>query len=178
MAASLSGPGGRNIGLLNKLRAYALQDGGLNTIDANLALGFEPMSGLSTSRRNATPNGRDGVRLMTNNPEKVAQLSLWIAVRDRVAQCSRAASITRRICAPRRPAPAIIYDFWPAAGDPCFEVGNPVWKRCAMTDLTLKPTTAPAPTRPTADPAPAGWSGDSSASTIFWIDQSPAACAG
>ena len=67
---------GRGIGLVNKLRAYALQDRGLDTIDANKALGWE------ADERNfllaATMLGELGVsrvRLLTNNPRKVASLS-------------------------------------------------------------------------------------------------------
>ncbi|GAB4194748.1 MAG: GTP cyclohydrolase II [Thalassobaculales bacterium] len=77
---------GRDIGLVNKLRAYQLQDGGLDTIDANLHLGFE------ADERDFEPAaamlralGITSVRLMTNNPEKVAGLeACGIAVAERV----------------------------------------------------------------------------------------------
>jgi len=66
---------GRGIGLLNKLRAYELQDGGLDTVQANVALGFKP-----DLRDYALPAAILGyfkverVRLLSNNPEKVAAL--------------------------------------------------------------------------------------------------------
>jgi len=67
---------GRSIGLVNKLRAYALQDRGLDTLDANRALGW------GADERNflvaATMLGELGIRrirLLTNNPEKVAALA-------------------------------------------------------------------------------------------------------
>lgn len=77
---------GRNIGLMNKLRAYRLQDQGIDTVDANLTLGFEADE--RTYRPAATmlrALGFDRVRLMTNNPDKLAQLARWgIEVVDRV----------------------------------------------------------------------------------------------
>jgi GTP cyclohydrolase II len=66
---------GRGIGLLNKLRAYELQDGGLDTVQANVALGFKP-----DLRDYALPAAIlkyfnvSEVRLLSNNPEKVAAL--------------------------------------------------------------------------------------------------------
>ena len=66
---------GRDIGLLNKMRAYALQDDGLDTVDANHALGFD------TDERVFLPAARilaalgiSKLRLITNNPEKISQL--------------------------------------------------------------------------------------------------------
>ncbi|HET6523076.1 GTP cyclohydrolase II [Sphingopyxis sp.] len=66
---------GRGIGLVNKLRAYALQDQGYDTVDANLRLGFP------VEARDFAIAGRmlellnvPRIRLMTNNPEKVARL--------------------------------------------------------------------------------------------------------
>lgn len=77
---------GRGIGLVNKLRAYALQDAGYDTWDANVALGFPP-----DARDYAIPAamlakvGVRSVRLMTNNPEKVAELERYgIRVTERV----------------------------------------------------------------------------------------------
>lgn len=77
---------GRGIGLLNKLRAYALQDHGLDTVDANTALGFRP-----DERDYRVPAemlkkiGVTSVRLMTNNPDKVAQMEAYgIRVSERV----------------------------------------------------------------------------------------------
>lgn len=77
---------GRGIGLINKLRAYALQDSGLDTIDANEALGFE------ADERQFRPAaemlkklGFGAVRLLTNNPRKVEGLEkLGIQVVERV----------------------------------------------------------------------------------------------
>jgi GTP cyclohydrolase II len=78
---------GRGIGLVNKLRAYALQDQGFDTIDANLRLGFEPDErDFAVAATMLRLLGVDRVRLLTNNPDKVASLSAHgIAVVERVA---------------------------------------------------------------------------------------------
>jgi GTP cyclohydrolase II len=78
---------GRGIGLANKLRAYALQDRGLDTVDANRRLGFaddERDYGHAAAMLRVL--GIDEVRLLTNNPNKVAGLeAAGIAVAERVA---------------------------------------------------------------------------------------------
>jgi 3,4-dihydroxy 2-butanone 4-phosphate synthase/GTP cyclohydrolase II len=82
----LRGHEGRGIGLINKLRAYRLQEGGLDTLDANLALGL-PIDARDFSAASAILDdlGIAHVRLLTNNPEKVRQLeSHGIRVADRV----------------------------------------------------------------------------------------------
>lgn len=78
---------GRGIGLINKLRAYQLQDAGLDTVDANESLGFEAdernfrIASVMLQRL-----GIDAVRLMTNNPTKIEGLrSTGIEVVERVA---------------------------------------------------------------------------------------------
>ena len=78
---------GRGIGLANKLRAYALQDRGLDTVDANRRLGFaddERDYGHAAAMLGAL--GVNEVRLLTNNPAKVEGLkAAGIAVAGRVA---------------------------------------------------------------------------------------------
>ncbi|GEP25992.1 MULTISPECIES: GTP cyclohydrolase II [Cryobacterium] len=82
----LRGQEGRGIGLINKLRAYELQEDGLDTLDANVALGLPVDSreyGAATSILHQL--GLSSVRLLTNNPEKVRQLELHgVAVTERV----------------------------------------------------------------------------------------------
>ncbi len=77
---------GRGIGLINKLRAYRLQDQGFDTIDANERLGFEADERLyGIAARMLGLLGYKAVRLLTNNPEKVAALEAsGIKVAERV----------------------------------------------------------------------------------------------
>ena len=77
---------GRGIGLINKLRAYALQDQGFDTVDANLRLGFgDDERRFAVAARMLEALGQHEVRLLTNNPRKVAGLeTAGIHVRERV----------------------------------------------------------------------------------------------
>lgn len=77
---------GRGIGLYAKLDAYALQDGGLDTYEANVALGFaEDERDYEVAAQMIRTLGLTRVALLTNNPDKVAQLeSHGVAVDERV----------------------------------------------------------------------------------------------
>ncbi|MET1016027.1 MAG: GTP cyclohydrolase II, partial [Leifsonia flava] len=82
----LRGHEGRGIGLINKLRAYRLQEDGLDTLDANLALGL-PADARNYLAATAILHdlGLSSIRLLTNNPEKVRQLEEYgVTVSERV----------------------------------------------------------------------------------------------
>jgi 3,4-dihydroxy 2-butanone 4-phosphate synthase/GTP cyclohydrolase II len=77
---------GRGIGLFNKIEAYALQDTGLDTVEANAKLGFpNDLRSYDIAFRVIQNHGIESVRLLTNNPKKMLALqNNGIVVTDRV----------------------------------------------------------------------------------------------
>lgn len=72
---------GRGIGLFNKVNAYALQDQGLDTVEANIALGFASDDrNYGIVEKIFTHYGIKQVRLLTNNPRKIQAISAYVEV--------------------------------------------------------------------------------------------------
>lgn len=77
---------GRGIGLINKIRAYSLQDQGLDTVEANIALGFrDDERDYSIAAHMLHSLQVKSIRLMTNNPKKISQLEYYgVKVSERI----------------------------------------------------------------------------------------------
>ena len=77
---------GRGIGLVNKLKAYELQDGGEDTVEANESLGFKPdQRDYGIGAQILTDLGCRRIRVMTNNPRKFVALKAYgIEIVERV----------------------------------------------------------------------------------------------
>lgn len=108
---------GRGIGLYSKLDAYALQDTGLDTYEANLALGHgEDERDYTASAQMLAAVGANTVRLLTNNPDKAAQLAaLGIGVTEQVPTGVHLTPVNHRYLAAKRDHTAHTLDLPPAA---------------------------------------------------------------
>jgi len=108
---------GRGIGLYAKLDAYALQDTGLDTYQANLALGHgEDERDYTAAAQMLTAIGADRIRLLSNNPDKAAQLDvLGITVTEQVRTGVHLSAANARYLETKRDHTAHILDL-PVAG--------------------------------------------------------------
>ena len=88
---------GRGIGLINKVRAYALQDRGLDTVDANLVLGFrDDERDYAVAAHMLASLNVGSIRLMTNNPKKIKELeNLGTKVSGRIPHVIPATELNR-----------------------------------------------------------------------------------
>jgi GTP cyclohydrolase II len=95
---------GRGIGLMNKIRAYELQDGGMDTVEANENLGFAADSrDYEFCAAILKQLGANKIRLLSNNPEKVRQLENGgVRVVERVSCQPRISKISRRYMATKK----------------------------------------------------------------------------
>jgi 3,4-dihydroxy 2-butanone 4-phosphate synthase/GTP cyclohydrolase II len=104
---------GRGIGLLNKLRAYHLQDQGLDTVEANQKLGFQPDQRDYTGAAFILQDlGVDTIRLLTNNPRKVSALTnCGINVVERLPLIIDPVESNRRYLETKRVKMGHVFDF-------------------------------------------------------------------
>jgi GTP cyclohydrolase II len=95
---------GRGIGLYAKLDAYALQDAGLDTYEANLALGHgEDERDYTAAAQMLRAVGADRIRLLSNNPDKAAQLeALGVTVTEKVPTGVHVSAANARYLAAKR----------------------------------------------------------------------------
>ncbi len=139
---------GRGIGLTNKIRAYALQDHGLDTVEANIALGFrDDERDYSIAAHMLDSLGVRSIRLMTNNPRKIEGLrELGVEIVDRIPLVMPASRYNRRYLSTKARKSGHLID------DPALEQEEPALERAPRIVATAgngfangaTPTEAPA----------------------------------
>lgn len=124
---------GRGIGLANKIRAYALQDRGLDTVQANLELGFQADERTyDLAAAIFADLGVRSVRLMTNNPAKIDGLAAaGIAVVERIPHWTGASPESHAYLETKRRSMGHVYDGPVPATQPVLQ--QPVTKKKAGT---------------------------------------------